>query len=65
MQTQTQEKLKILYSLEEIKEKGFQIKVPIPKERRCPYCNKVLMPKGILNPIDKSIHIFLQNEKCN
>ena len=65
MQAQVQEKLKILYSLEEIKEKGFQIKVPIPKEKRCPYCNKLLKPKGILSPIDQSIHIFLQDEKCN
>ena len=65
MQVKVQDNLKILYSLEEIFQKGYQIKTSIPKERKCPYCNKVLKPKGILNPLDRSIHIFLQNEKCN
>ena len=65
MQEKDQENLKIIYSLEEILEKGYKIKTSIPKERKCPYCNKILKPKGILNPIDQSIHIFLQNEKCN
>lgn len=65
MQEKDQGNLKIIYSLEEILEKGYKIKTSIPKERKCPYCNKILKPKGILNPIDQSIHIFLQNEKCN
>ncbi len=65
MQVKVQENLKILYSLEEILQKGYKIATSIPKERKCPYCNKVLKPKGILNPLDQSIHIFLQNEKCN
>ena len=65
MQEKDQGNLKIIYSLEEILEKGYKIKTFIPKERKCPYCNKILKPKGILNPIDQSIHIFLQNEKCN
>ena len=65
MQEKDQENLKIIYSLEEILEKGYKIKTSIPKERECPYCNKILKTKGILNPLDQSIHIFLQNEKCN
>lgn len=65
MQKKVQENLKILYSIEEILQKGYKIKTSIPKERRCPYCNKILKPKGILNPLDRSIHIFLQNENCN
>lgn len=65
MQVKVQDNLKILYSLEEILQKGYKIETSIPKERKCPYCNKVLKPKGILNPLDQSIHIFLQNEKCN
>lgn len=65
MQEKVQENLKILYSIEEILQKGYKIKTSIPKERRCPYCNKILKPKGILNPLDRSIHTFLQNEKCN
>lgn len=65
MQVKVQESLKILYSLEEILQKGYKIATSIPKERKCPYCNKVLKPKGVLNPLDRSIHIFLQNEKCN
>lgn len=65
MQEKVQENLKILYSIEEILQKGYKIKTSIPKERRCPYCNKILKPKGILNPLDRSIHIFLQNENCN
>lgn len=65
MQVKVQESLKILYSLEEILQKGYKIATSIPKERKCPYCNKVLKPKGVLNPLDRSIHIFLQDEKCN
>lgn len=60
-----QQDLKTLICLDEIIQKGYKIKTPIPKERRCPYCNKLLEPKGIVNPLDKSIHIFLQDEKCN
>lgn len=52
MQKKVQENLKILYSIEEILQKGYKIKTSIPKERRCPYCNKILKPKGILNPLD-------------
>lgn len=65
MQKKVQENLRILYSIEEILQKGYKIKTSIPKERRCPYCDKILKPKGILNPLDRSIHIFLQNENCN
>lgn len=65
MQVKVQESLKILYSLEEILQKGYKIATSIPKERKCPYCNKVLKPKGVLNPLDRSIHVFLQDEKCN
>ena len=61
MQVKVQDNLKILYSLEEILQKGYKIATSIPKERKCPSCNKVLKPKGILNPVDQSIHIFLQN----
>lgn len=65
MQMKVQENLKIIYSLEEILQKDYKIATHIPKERKCPYCNKLLKPRGILNPLDQSIHIFLQNEKCN
>lgn len=65
MQKKVQENLRILYSIEEILQKGYKIKTSIPKERRFPYCDKILKPKGILNPLDRSIHIFLQNENCN
>ena len=43
---------------DELHKKGYKIETSIPKERKCPYCNKVLKPKGILNPLDQSIHIF-------
>ena len=65
MQAQVQEKFKILYSLEEIMQNGYPINTTIPKEKRCPYCNKVLEVKGILNPVNHSINAFVQNEKCN
>ena len=65
MQAQVQEKFKILYSLEEIMQNGYPINTTIPKEKRCPYCNKVLEVHGILNPINHSINAFVQNEKCN
>lgn len=58
MQVKVQDNLKILYSLEEILQKGYKIETSIPKERNCPYCNKVLKPKGILNPLDQSIIFF-------
>ena len=47
MQVKVQDNLKILYSLEEILQKGYKIATSIPKERKCSYCNKVLKPKGI------------------
>lgn len=65
MQAQVQAKFKILYSLEEILQNGYLIKTTIPKEKKCPYCNKLLEIRGILNPIDHSIRTFIQNEKCN
>lgn len=65
MEAQVQAKFKILYSLEEILQNGYLIKTTIPKEKRCPYCNKLLEIRGILNPIDHSIRTFIQNEKCN
>lgn len=65
MQMKAQENSKIIYSLEEILQKGYKIATAIPKERKCPYCNKIIEPKGILNSQDQTIHIFLQNEKCN
>lgn len=65
MQVKAQENSKIIYSLEEILQKGYKIATAIPKERKCPYCNKIIEPKGILNSQDQTIHIFLQNEKCN
>ena len=51
-----QQDLKTLICLDEIIQKGYKIKTHIPKERRCPYCNKLLEPKGIVNPLDKSLH---------
>lgn len=65
MQEMEQQKLKILCSLDEIKEKGYEVKTLIPKEKRCPYCNKILEIKGILNPKGKYICAFIQSEKCN
>ena len=65
MQKVLQPKLKILYSLDEIKKNGYQIKTEIPEEKRCPYCNKVIEIKGILNLKDNCIHSFLKSEKCN
>lgn len=60
-----EQKWKILYSLDEIKENGIEIKGQIPKEKRCPYCNKVLRIQGVLNQKDNCIHTFLQQEQCN
>lgn len=65
MQEIEQQKLKILCSLDEIKEKGYEVKTLIPKEKRCPYCNKILEIKGVLNPKGKYICAFIQSEKCN
>lgn len=65
MQETVKQGLKILYSLDEIKENGFEIKAEIPKKKRCPYCNKTFEPKGILDFKDNSIRIFLNNDKCN
>lgn len=65
MQEMEQQKLKILCSLDEIKEKGYEVKTLIPKEKRCPYCNKILEIKGVLNPKGKYICAFIQSEKCN
>lgn len=59
------QKWKILYSLDEIKENGIEIKGRIPKEKRCPYCNKILDVKGLLNVKDNCIHTFIQKEQCN
>ena len=56
---------KILYSLNEIKENGYQIKADIPEEKRCKFCNKILGVQGILNPFDRSINLFIQNDKCD
>ena len=53
MENRVMEKSKTLYSLEEILQNGYPIKANIPKETRCKYCNKVLKPRGILNPINK------------
>lgn len=65
MQKQSQNNLEILHSLEEILKKGYKINTSIPEEKRCKYCNKILQTRGILNPIDKSVNIFIQSEKCN
>ena len=51
--------------LEEILQNGYPIKANIPKETICKYCNKVLKPRGILNPINKTINVFIENEKCD
>lgn len=65
MQEMEQQKLKILCSLDEIKEKGYEVKTLIPNEKRCPYCNKILEIKGILNPKGKYIAAFIQSERCS
>ena len=65
MQNRVMEKSKILYSIEEILQSGYPIKTNIPEDTRCKYCNKVLKPRGILNPINKTINVFIENEKCN
>ena len=65
MENRVMEKSKTLYSLEEILQNGYPIKANIPKATRCKYCNKVLKPRGILNPINKSINVFIENEKCD
>ena len=65
MQNRVMEKSKILYSVEEILQNGYPIKANIPEDTRCKYCNKVLKPRGILNPISKTINVFIENEKCN
>ena len=65
MQNRVMEKSKILYSIEEILQNGYQIKANIPEDTKCKYCNKVLKPRGVLNPISKTINVFIENEKCN
>lgn len=65
MENRVMEKSKTLYSLEEILQNGYPIKANIPKATRCKYCNKVLKPRGILNPINKTINVFIENEKCD
>ena len=65
MQSRVMEKSKILYNLDEILQNGYSIKTKIPEETRCKYCNKVLKPRGILNPISKTINVFIENEKCD
>ena len=49
-----QQDLKTLICLDEIIQKGYKIKTTIPKERRCPYCNKVKVIKHIE---DKSLDV--------
>ena len=61
MENRVMEKSKTLYSLEEILQNGYPIKANIPKATRCKYCNKVLKPRGILNPINKTINVFIEN----
>ena len=65
MQSRVMEKSKILYNLDEILQNGYSIKTKIPEETRCKYCNKVLKPRGVLNPISKTINVFIENEKCD
>lgn len=65
MQNRVMEKSKILYSIEEILKNGYPIKANIPEDTRCKYCNKVFKTRGILNPINKTINVFIENEKCN
>lgn len=65
MQNRLMEKSKILYSIEEILQNGYPIKANIPEDTRCKYCNKVLKLRGILNPINKTINVFIENEKCD
>lgn len=57
-------KFKTIYSLKEIKENGYQVNADIPQVRKCPYCNKEFEAKGVLNPINNTISIFIVNEKC-
>ena len=65
MQNRVMEKSKILYSIEEILQNGYKIKANIPEDTICKYCNKVLKPRGILNPISQTINVFIENEKCD
>ena len=65
MQNRVMQKSKILYSIEEILQNGYPINANIPEDTRCKYCNKILKPRGILNPINKSINVFIENEKCD
>ena len=59
------EKFKTIYSLKEIKEKGYQVNADIPQVRKCPYCNKDFELKGVLNPINNTISVFIVDEKCD
>lgn len=59
------EKFKTIYSLKEIKEKGYQVNADIPQVRKCPYCNKDFELKGVLNPINNTISVFILDEKCD
>lgn len=65
MQNRVMEKSKILYSIEEILQNGYKIKANIPEDTICKYCNKVLKPRWILNPISQTINVFIENEKCD
>ena len=65
MQSRVMEKSKILYNLDEILQNGYSIKTKIPEATRCKYCNKILKPRGVLNPISKTINVFIENEKCD
>ena len=65
MQSRVMEKSKVLYNLDEILQNGYSIQTKIPEETRCKYCNKVLKPRGVLNPISKTINVFIENEKCD
>ena len=65
MQSRVMEKSKVLYNLDEILQNGYSIKTKIPEVTRCKYCNKVLKPRGVLNPISKTINVFIENEKCD
>ena len=65
MQSRVMEKSKILYNLDKILQNGYSIQTKIPEETRCKYCDKVLKPRGVLNPISKTINVFIENEKCD
>ena len=61
MQSRVMEKSKVLYNLDEILQNGYSIKTKIPEVTRCKYCNKVLKPIGVLNPISTTINVLIEN----